>query len=56
MFAIGVEIPQEIRDKCMEELKTIASPPKRDHYYLVKDYLRLENKQKIWDNVVCGWF
>jgi len=53
MFAIGVEIPQEIREKCLAELRTIASKPKKDHSYLVKDYNRLENKDKIWKNVIC---
>jgi len=53
MFAVGVEIPDQIKDKCMEELKTIASKAKRDHAFLVKDYQHLENKKKIWENVKC---
>jgi len=53
MFAIGVEIPQEIREKCLAELRMIASKPKKDHSYLVKDYNHLENKEKIWKNVIC---
>jgi len=53
MFAVGVEIPDQIKDKCMEELKTIASKAKRDHAFLVKDYNHLENKKKIWENVNC---
>ena len=56
MFAIGVEIPQEIRDKCWNELTTIASKPTRDHAFLEKDYKHFENKKKIWNNVECGWF
>ena len=53
MFAVGVEIPDQIREKCWDELKTIASKPKRDHAFLVKDYYHLENKKKIWENVRC---
>jgi len=53
MFAVGVEIPDQIRDKCWGELKTIASKPTKDHAYLVKDYNRLENKRKIWENIKC---
>jgi len=53
MFAIGVEIPTDIKKQCWEELMTIASKPKRDHAFLVKDYFHLENKNKLWDNVQC---
>jgi len=53
MFAIGVEIPTDIREQCWDELMTISSKPKRDHAFLVKDYFHLENKNKLWDNVQC---
>jgi len=53
MFAIGVEIPTDIKKQCWEELMTIASKPKRDHAFLVKDYFHLGKKNKLWDNVQC---
>jgi len=53
MFAVGVEIPPQKKEKCWEELKMIASKPKRDHAFLVRDYYQLENKKKIWENVRC---
>jgi len=54
MYAIGVEIPDQIKQKCLGELKTIASRPKRDHAYLVKDYTKLLNKTTLWNNVQCS--
>ena len=56
MFAIAVEIPQELKDQCWTELKTIASKPKRAHAFLEKDYYRLENKEKIWNRVKYCWY
>jgi len=53
MFAVGVEIPSQKREKCRAELLTIASRTKKDHAFIVRDFDHLMNKKKIWENVRC---
>ena len=56
MYAIGVEIPDQIKQKCEEELKIIASKPTKDHRFLAKDYSHLEGRPNVWEKIQCSTY